>query len=297
MLVAVKVFFHKTTLFNDELFVAGGYANMKRANQNQMVCVDTTAIGGHTIVPITAEMITNAPEQFLSQGIYLTLPEGQTFTGRTAALVLHGRLCLFDEAYSIVGPKRLKIHTCRLDLMHQIMHHPLTRYSKNYRAPGMIIPNSLIPAAANALADVYDGDNPLYANPIDNQGLIDTALFKDPTYLTNLLVEGQSFLILFNTARVYLRKYALRPLYHPGQYTIDSLDTPRGILRYNHAWVLPYVILSGKQGRHIVAVNARRLGDDAYKTMLDPDKAPAPWLDRMTRDRSPAVTLTEVYTS
>lgn len=296
-LVSVNGLFHRTVHHNSELYVAGGYANMKRAQMTETALYDTATVGGHTTIPITEEMVSQITDVPLAENFYIDLPDGVSLTGKTLAMVLHGKLMIFDGSYRIVSPTRIKVLAHQIDIPHLIMHHPLTKYSRNYRAPGFVFPGLQTPQDPGFLPPLYDDTNLLYANPLDSDGIIDYASLTSDSMITNLLTDGQSFLIIFNNDRLYTRKYNVFPTYTPGQYETTSEDTPRGILRYNHMWCLPYTILTAKDRQHTFTVAARRLGDDLYKTMLDPGGIPAPWLDTFETQRKPHVELLEIYTA
>ena len=296
-LVAVNGLFHRTVLFEEELFVAGGYANIKRAGTKEMLLVDTTLVGGHTTIPITEEMIIQVDESPLKQGFKLRLPGETAFTGKTAMLVIHGQLYLPGRGHKVVGPQVLKVNTNQVDLVSLRVNHPMTKWSRKYRLPGFIYQTQYLPSAENALEDLYDDTSPLYADPLDLNGVIDTDNILSNEAITSMLVAGQSFIVLLNTPQLYMKRYHPWSSLVPGQYAIGSQDTPRGILIYDHMWALPYTILSAYDKQHHFTVAARRIGDDAYKTTLDQEKIEAPWLDSHSDDRIPALELVELYRS
>jgi len=295
VLVAVNGLFHKTVLFGGELFVAGGYANMKRAGVTETALIDTTALGGHTVVNILEEHISPIGGAPLSQGLRLTLPDGMTFAGKTPVLVIHGQMFLLDGTHRIITPNVLRVDMNKMDIPHLIMHHPMTKWSRQYRAAGFIYPYMTTPSNENELPAVYDDENPLYANPIDANGIVDTSALLTDQAITDLLTAGQSFLVLLNETNIYLKKYRMTPTTAPSEFELRRDDTPRGLLMYNGSWVLPYTIRSSKDRQHTVTVAARRLGDDLYRTMLDQTMVEAPWFDPRDTQRKPTVELIEMY--
>lgn len=128
-LVAVNGVFHKTYFFNKELYVQGGFSNIKTAKQNKVAIYDTTTLGGHLVVPITQANIdpsNNAP----FSGVTLTFPNID-FTGMTVLLVLGGYLYALDDTYQLINTNRLRIDTCKIDLIDQFLHDPNTSYVKD----------------------------------------------------------------------------------------------------------------------------------------------------------------------
>lgn len=294
-LVAVNGYFHKTTLYGGELFVGGGYANMKRAGVTETALVDTTALGGHTTIPITADMVHNIGAIPLSRAAKIVLPSGNTFANKTAMLVIHGRLFMLNQAYQIISPDTMKINMNQIDLVHMITHHPLTKWTRNYRLPGYLYQNDGSPSDPDALPALYDDTNPLYTDPIDMNGVVDTDALLTDSYITNLFTEGHSFIVLLNEPNIYIRRYYPWASFTPGQYELQSEDTPRGILMFNKSWALPYTILTSKDRQHTLSIAPRRLGDDLYKTMTDQSKIEAPWFDTHAINRDDTVELIELY--
>lgn len=131
-LVAVNGVFHRTLPWlNNELFVVEGFANIKNRGRRAVTLVNTGPLGGHTTIPLTADMIANQPGQDLWHGVYLQLPRHLDLSGHTLLLVLDGRLHALDGSYRLVGPNRLKIHTPRIDLVNDFLHNPNTPYMHN----------------------------------------------------------------------------------------------------------------------------------------------------------------------
>lgn len=296
-LVAVNGVFHRTIHHNGELFVAGGYANMVNCNQRQLAMLDTTKVGGHTIVPITEDMIVNTVDEPLSKGVHIKMPTGISLSQVSTCVVIHGRLAVFDGTYQVVGPNRLKINTNQIDLIHHILHHPLTMYSRAYRASGLIIPDAETPQDVNPIPIPYDDTNPLYTEHLDTDGLVSSTDVTSDEFIRNALTSRHSFIVLINTPKLYLRKYDLTTTSQIGQFELRSEDTPRGILRYNHTWTLPYTIRTSSSHQHTVSVNARRLSDDVYKEALDVVNIPTPWMDARIQNRRQRAELIDLYTA
>jgi len=177
------------------------------------------------------------------------------------------------------------------------VNHPLTKWSRKYRLPGFIYQTQYLPSSEGALDELYDDTNPLYAEPLDLNGIIDTETILSDESITSMLAAGQSFIVMINTAQLYTKRYTPWASLVPGQYALASQDTPRGILMYDHMWALPYTILSARDKQHHFTVAARRTGDDTYKTMIDQSKIESPWLDSYSGARVPTLELVEFYRS
>jgi hypothetical protein len=295
-IVSINGYIHRSVLFEGELYVAGAYANMKRCNMTEMALMDTTKVGGHTAVNITEEMVSAVGNSAFKNGVYITLPESYTLTDKTAFIVFHGRLFALDGFYKIISDRTIKLLLNKIDIVHWIMHHPMTQYSRRWRAPGKIYPLSAIDPEDDALSPLYDDDNPLYADPLDVNGSVTTADILTDNFIMGMLTEGQSQVIILNTKKMYRRVTEPLPTTHPGEYESFRPETPRGILWYNYQWTLPYTLTSSDSHQHIIRVNARRLGDDRYRNSKDQDVIPAPGYDTKETNRKPPVKMVEFYT-
>lgn len=127
VLVSVNGVFQQTYYFNKELYVQGGFANIRNVNRADIVVYDTTTLGGHTILPITPQNIDASNAHPLS-GVTLTYPN-LDFTNVTLLFVCGGYLHLLDDTYHLINKNRLKIDICKLDLINEFLHNPMTQYS------------------------------------------------------------------------------------------------------------------------------------------------------------------------
>jgi len=123
-LVSVNGVFHKTYLYTKELYVDGGYFNIKNHRQNKIAVFDTSGIGGHTILPIQMANI-DASNATPFSGVTLSFP-GVDFSNKTILLVLGGYLHALDHTYRLISPNRLMIDISKIDLINQFLHNPNT---------------------------------------------------------------------------------------------------------------------------------------------------------------------------
>jgi hypothetical protein len=149
-LVAVNGVFHKTYFFNKEIFVQGGFANIKTSKQNKVAIYDTTGLGGHTILPITADNIDASNEALLS-AVTLTFPN-MDFTGTTVLLVLGGYLYALDDTYRLINTNRVKIDICKIDLIDQWLHDPNTSFvADNTQVVEQASDSTIVPDVADEI--------------------------------------------------------------------------------------------------------------------------------------------------
>lgn len=127
-LVSVNGVFHKTYLFNGELYVKNGFSNIRNTRKMKIAIYDTATVGGHTVLPITRANI-DPSNTSPSNGVKLTFP-GIDLTGKTVLMVLGGYLHALDDTYRIVNTHRIIVDTCKIDLINGFLHNPNTVYSK-----------------------------------------------------------------------------------------------------------------------------------------------------------------------
>ena len=128
-LVAVNGVFHKTYLYNKELYVQDGYANIKNTRRDEISVYDTTSVGGHTILPIRIPNI-DASNKTPHNGVTLTFCRDVDFTNKTLLLVIGGYLHALDGTYRIIAKNRIVVDICKLDLIDEFIHNPNTIYTK-----------------------------------------------------------------------------------------------------------------------------------------------------------------------
>ena len=126
--VSVNGVFHKTYLYEGELYVQGGFSNIKNTRKINIGVYDTGPVGGHKVLPIHINNIDAANNTPFS-GVTLTFPHID-FTGKTLMLVLDGYLHAMDDAYRIINTNRVVIDTCKIDLINDFLHNPNTLYTK-----------------------------------------------------------------------------------------------------------------------------------------------------------------------
>jgi hypothetical protein len=128
-LVAVNGVFHKTYFHEHQLYVKDGFANIKNARRTQIGIYDTTAVGGHDLLPIEIANI-DASNRTPFSGVTLTFPHAD-FTGKTILMVLGGYLHALDDTYRIIGRNRVVIDTGKIDLINGFIHNPNTMYTRD----------------------------------------------------------------------------------------------------------------------------------------------------------------------
>lgn len=329
-LVTVNGVFHKTTFWEKELFVQGGFFNLRNnEGQKNIQVIDTSTVGGHTTLPIALDNFTNLTEQSIQQGVYLNFP-GVDFRGKTVLLSIGGYLYAFDDTYHVLGAHRLKLDICKMDLINQYIHNPNTLYYEPYGDltksiaqyndagldPPYVAPHpsnhdilvyylqsiyTSVLEQPSSLPNVLSQFNysDLYSEVSSITQTISLSELLTESFVCKILTDPSTFVIILNNPDIYVRKYPLVPALDPAQYLCISEDTPRGILRYNKNKSFPYTILSGSDGthHHTLSLNYAQTETDVYKSVPQVPTLliSSPFYDgKSNRERYPAELL-ELY--
>jgi len=272
-LVSVNGVFHHTTMFENELYVADGFHNMRNSKKRLVGLYDTKALGGHTTIPITMDNVKNTPEEDPWRGVYLSFP-GVDFRNKTVLLVFAGYLYILDGYYQVVGQRGLKINTCKMDPINQWLHNPNTIFKLGYNqelddnqesdGAQIIYHPTVHERIVHYLQHEYPLEdrpdatrvalqefryNDLYSNIQNITRTIEYAKLRSTAFLYKLLTSKHSFLVVIDNPKVYLREYELERTFLPDQFQSRSHDTPRGILRYNMQQTIPFVVFSDDEHR------------------------------------------------
>lgn len=319
-LVSVNGVFHRTVLYEGELYVEDGFHNMRNSKKRLVGLYDTKELGGHRVIPISMDNIENTPEQDPWRGVYLNFP-GVDFRNKTVLLVVAGYMYLFDGSYQVVGPRRLKVNTCQMDIINQWLHNPNTVYKLGYNkdiednqevvGDQIVYHPTVHERIVHYLTHEYPQEerpdptkvalmefryNSLYSDVRNITRTIDYAKLKTTAFLYKQLTNKHSFVVVINNPRVYLREYDLTRTFMPDQYESLSIDTPRGLLRYNLQQTLPFVVFSDAENRqHTFGIDYFKEHLDVYKTILDPEAIPAPIFDMKDPTKIYPVKLMELY--
>lgn len=319
MLVNVNGTFHRSIVFEDELYVIDGFKNI-RNNKNRIIgAVDTTSVGGHQLTSIGYDNLVENDDPW--RGIYIRFP-GIDFTNKTVLLVIYGNMFVLDGTYQVVNRNTLKLNIPRMDLINNWLHNPNTLYKLGYTSifdegyseiDGVVYRRPTIKEKIvqyinfefdrlkvrknTDLAALQQMDyNSYYSDVSDITKIIPTEDLKDPNFLYKLLTSDHSFVVTINNKKLFRRNYPLDKIYSPHQYESRSLDTPRGLFRYNHNLIFPFFIYTNKDdAQHNITNGFQKIHTDVYKTINEPAVIPAPVFDVKDYDLDYPAELIELY--
>lgn len=210
-LVSVNGFIHRCTLGPDGLYVFDGGRTKRIANNNISGLMSFRGVGKITQIPITREMITPALNNAaLCEGFFVSLPD--SVNGKTVILSIGGYLHVLDGAYRVVSDKMLKINFPKLDFV--------DRYFQSVRSINL-----------DTLPVVKGNSN-------DQQILVES-FFSNDTVKAYMTLP-QSFVIVVDTADIYLRHYDLDNTKLPGVFQ-HELPAKRLPMFGSYGRILDYV--------------------------------------------------------
>lgn len=273
-LVCVNGVIHPTVLWNGSLFVVDGLYTMRNSQRKDMTCINTTLVGGHTTIPLTSSNVTGTQINALK----VTLPQGQSFIGTTAFIVIDGYLYYPDEILTIETETTAILHGNRIPFIAQYRHNPKTKYNEdtfgdnwNWGVPKTDpqittspVPMTSIPSAAN---------DP-YVNLFLNTRAVPTATLQSFAFQYARVTSAHSFIVLINTSSLYMQKTPLFPITRVGTYGYASSTGPDGLLRYGVGLCPSYIKLSSQYGQTWYTVAPQDHDIDRIEKTANPDVIP-----------------------
>lgn len=320
LLINVNGVFHRSVIFEKELYVVDGFKNIRNSKRRIIGAVDTTNVGGHTMTSIGYDNLILNDDPW--RGIYVKFP-GLNFENKTVLLVIYGNMFLLDKTYQIVNKNTLKLNIPRMDLINNWLHSPNTLYKLGYTSfldedlaeyGGVVYSRPTVKEKIlqyinfefdflktrtnQDLAALQQMNyNDYYSSVADITKVISVDDLKDPNFLYKLLTNEHSFVITINNNKLFKRTYDLTKTYSPHQFDSRSLDTPRGFFRYNHNLIFPFFIFSNTDdGQHTITNGFQKVHTDAYKTINNPEVIPSPTFDVKDYDLDYPAEMIELYT-
>lgn len=229
-LVAVNGVFHRTAFQNNVLYVLDGFRTMRLTGRKDVVVVDTRALGGHTIIPLTTSNVSQSAYQ---QPAYVSL--SQSIAGKTVFAVIDGYFYHRDhDILSVADNTHLKIHTNKTPLIQQFRHNPRTLQRPD------------LSGDASQQSRKYT-DN--YAQLMMGKKLIDVDTLANSDFQYSRLTAYHSFLVVVNNPSVYSVSTDIVPTGTPQFYNEQSNRNISGMLNYGCGLCPSYLIWKDPSGR------------------------------------------------
>lgn len=256
-LVAVNGVFHKTAWLNDKLYVLDGFRTMRLSDAKDVTVVDTSLIGGHTIIPITPSMVSLTAYNGTA---YLTLP--QSIAGKTAFLVVDGYFYHLDaKIFNIADATHIRIPMGRLPLISQFRHNPRTVYRQDRYGDS-------VSQQSTKYTDAYTS---LFLN----QSQLPTATFQTTAFQLSRLSAFHSFVVVVNNPALYVQSAELIPSGNPQYYSDYSNQTISGMMVYGCGLCPSYLIKEDPWKRKSIFIQKQDNDTDLWLQSYHPRFVPA----------------------
>lgn len=273
-LVCINGVFHNTIYWNKSQYVIDGMYSIRQTQKHDIVCYDTTQVGGHTVVPITRDMCVWDADQ---AGIILTLPKGLSFSGKSVLNTVDGYLFYPGEVVSIVSDTQAFIHTARIPFISQWRHNPLTKKTPDIIGQNWSWDTPALPAmqtppvtTGNYRSINQQPDLDLFVNARS----VLVSKVNTPDFRFNRVTSPHSALILIN--KPYLEHQVITP--YPVQilsrYGVEMAPVPAGISRYGCGLSPSYVTLRGGMEQTWIYVEPQDQDIDRQENVLNPGCVP-----------------------
>ena len=125
ILVSVNGVLHATHVVDGVIYVIDGFITIRQSGVEEIVILDTTSLGGHTIVPLTTSNIVVKDDTYTVRALIhdttVDLSQG------AVALSVDGYLQLFNNTYSARDRHSINIDLNLLDLVGNFIYSPIQK--------------------------------------------------------------------------------------------------------------------------------------------------------------------------
>ena len=273
-LVCVNSVIHPTVLWNGSLFVVDGLYTMRNSQRKDMTCINTTLVGGHTTIPLTSSNVTGTQINALK----ITLPQGRSFVGTTAFVVIDGYLYYPDEILTIENETTAILHGNRIPFITQYRHNPKTKYTDDTFGDnwnwGIPKTDPQITAPPVPMTSIPSAANDPYVNLFLNKRAVPTSTLLSFDFQYSRVISAHSFIVLVNTPSLYMQQTPLFPITRVGTYGYAKDSGPDGLLRYGVGLCPSYVKLSSRYGQTWYTISPQDHDIDRIEKTANPDVIP-----------------------
>lgn len=257
-LAAVNGVFHRTTLFQDKLYIHDGFRTMRLTGRKDVVLVDSGSIGGHTVVPLTTSNTTLAGYDQAA-----VIDAGMDLTGKTVLLVVDGYLYHKDsKVFHFANSNKLKVDTRKLSLIEQFRHNPRTilrqdRYGQD------------APQNTRKYSDAYEA-------VFLGKRQVPSATFKTKEFQLSRLAHYHSFLIVLNKPGIFQINMEALPMGTPQYYIDPAKRILSGVLDYGVGLCPSYLLDRDPFHRTAIFIPEQDYDVDWQNRAYDPPFIPVP---------------------
>lgn len=250
--------FHQTVIQDQYLYALDGFANMRIAQKKNLVLLDTSAVGGHTFIPFTQDMIVS-DQSLLQNGVLIKSP--QDLTDVSVFVVIDGYLFFEQDYVRKASSSVVRINTNVMDFPSMFVKHPLTKTKADTFGDKTVWTNPYyqdidpVPVITNPQTDYPSKANDSYLGTFVTQPVQPVANFTSNAFILSRLLLPNSGLLLINSKDLFRLEFPLTPDDSEREYfAYNKNESARGILKYDIGFVLPYNVLYAPDGYHRVFI-------------------------------------------
>lgn len=268
-LVAVNGVFHATMAGASSLWVTDGYENVRQSKKMDVLAVDTTAIGGHTCIPIVSSMVTSSSTT-IDNEVTLTMPTGTSLLGKTVLVIIDGYIQVVNGTYKVVNDHTIKLYTNLIDIFGNYLNSPNQRFTKdlygvpNY--PNPYNPSQLVSTEYPAGSDANDP----WLGAFTTARALPMSTFDNAAFTLSRITGNHSFVVVLNNADIFVEEFPLMTYGQTKIYENMGSETPRGFFMYGRGKAIPYTLIQAKDGQHTLFTANAESTEDLYKTAPSP---------------------------
>lgn len=256
-LVAVNGVFHKTSLLDNKLYVHDGFRTMRVSDYKDVTLIDTSALGGHSIIPLTSSNVT-----FTTYNDKATINAGVSLKDKTVLLVIDGYIYhLNNQVFYFADDQHIKVWVSKLPLISQFRHNPRTM--KNVDRYGVDTNQS-----SRKYTNAYD-------NIFLNQRQVATSVLTTRDFQYSRLTHYHSFLVVINNPSVFTVEMDIIPTGTP-QFYYDAINRVlSGMVSYGEGLSPSYLIHRDPFGRKYVYLQKQDYDVNWQAETISPTFIPA----------------------
>ena len=252
-LVAVNGVFHKTSLLGNDLYVLDGFRTMRLTGRNDMTLVDTSKIGGHSIIDLNPS---NVSLSGYNGRAVITLPS--SILNKTICIVVDGYFYhLESEVLSIIDDTHVSVDLTKLLLIKQFRHNPRTVYK---------------PDRFGESVSQYSSK---YRDPFDvvflNKNQVPMSTFTSLDFQLSRLRAYHSFLVVFNRPNIFSIRREVVPT-DTQRFYYDYTKLPlSGMLSFNCGLCPSYLIHQETKHRRQIFISDQDEIVDYFDQTINPE--------------------------
>lgn len=256
-LVAVNGVFHRTAIHQGKLYVLDGFRTMRLSSLKDVTAVDTSPIGGHSVIPLTSSNVALSQYNGLA-----TITTTQSLRNKSVFLVIDGYFYHQEtDVFYFGDDKHIKVKTNKLPLIDQFRHNPRTIYH----------PDRYSTDASQKSRKYDDAFDALFLN----KRFVPTAQLQTRDFQYSRLTNYHSFLVVVNNPNIFPVNYDVLPTGTPQFYRDHADRVVSGMMQHSVGLCPSYLILKDPFKRKSFFIQRQDYDLGLYRTSIAPSFIPS----------------------